>query len=41
MIEVKSRYTSFFKGVAEKACASRDAGFVFEMWVYDSNGERV
>ena len=41
MIEVKSEYTASFYGVAEKASASRDKGFEFEMWVYGANGVRL
>ena len=41
MIEVKSSFTASKKGVAEKARASRDAGFVLELWVYNKRGERV
>ena len=41
MIEVKSEFTVLKEGVEEKARASRDAGFVFELWVYHPNGQRV
>ena len=41
MIEVKSSFTALKEGVEEKARASRDAGFVFELWVYHPNGTRV
>lgn len=41
MIEVKSEFTAAKEGVAEKARASRNAGFVFELWVYQPNGKRV
>jgi len=41
MIEVKSEFTAAKEGVEEKARASRDAGFVFDLWVYQPNGKRV
>ena len=41
MIEVKSSFTAVKEGVVEKARASRDAGFVFELWVYDPKGQRI
>ena len=41
MIEVKSAFTVTKEGVAEKARASRDGGFVFELWVYNPYGQRV
>ena len=41
MIEVKSAYTAAKQGVCEKASACRDAGFEFEIWVYDRDGTRI
>ena len=41
MIEVKGEYTYGFSGVQEKAKASRDAGFAYEIWVYDGKGVRL
>ena len=41
MIEVKSTYTYAMNGVNEKAQASREAGYVYDIWVYNEGRERT
>lgn len=41
MIEVKSLFTLSKDGVMEKAGACQNAGFTYEIWVFDHNGNRI